>query len=138
MHVGYRTSVDCQAKFFAFAGEITRIIVEAIKVPENIALSSSEISCEMLRNIPEFGPNFFTNFCVTVWENKERNFRIVFALILQIFDKDEWEGNLWITNSPYKPLGHLQCVPNTGRFFKTVASPLEKKFALYYVSEVQS
>ena len=89
MLVGYRTSVDCQGKFFALAGEITRIIVEAIKVRENIALNSREIFREMSRDIPEFGPNFFTNFGVKEWENKERNSRILFALILQVFDKDE-------------------------------------------------
>ena len=78
----------CQAKFYALVGEITRIIIEAITVRENIALSSSEISREMSRNILEIGPNFFTNFHVKVRENKERNSRILFALTLQVVDKD--------------------------------------------------
>ena len=81
LHVGYRTSVDCQAKFFVLASEITRIIVEATIVRGNNALCLNEISCEMSRSIAKFGPNFFANFRAKVRENKERNSRISFALL---------------------------------------------------------
>ena len=81
LNVGYQTSVDCQAKFFVLACKITWIIVEAAIDQGNIALCSSKISRETSQNIANFGLNFCANSRAKVWENKEGNSRLSFALL---------------------------------------------------------
>ena len=76
-----RTVVESLAKFIVLASEISRIIVEAVKVLENIVLCYSESSRELLWNVVKFATNFFANFRAKVRENKERNSRILFALL---------------------------------------------------------
>ena len=76
-----RTVVESLAKFIVLASEISRIIVEAVKVLENIVLCYSESSRELSWNVAKFATNFFANLRAKVRENKERNSRISFALL---------------------------------------------------------
>ena len=76
-----RTVVESLAKFIVLASEISRIIVEAAKVLENIVLCSSESSRELSWNVAKFAMNFFANFRAKGRGNKERNSRISFALL---------------------------------------------------------
>jgi len=70
-----RTIVESLAKFIVLASEISRIIVEAAKVLENIVLCSSESSREMSRSSQRtFSRTFARKFGKT--KNEIRAFRL--------------------------------------------------------------
>ena len=93
-----RTVVESLAKFIVLAREISRIIVEAVKVLENIVLCYSESSRELSWNVAKFATNIFVNFRAKVRENKERNSCISFALLfhntVRNFFYLSWHGAL--------------------------------------------
>ena len=76
-----RTVVESLAKVIVLASEISRIIVEAVKVLENIVLCSSESSPDCREMSPSSRRTFSRMFARKIRENKERNSRISFALL---------------------------------------------------------